>query len=144
MAVEVPARAEEKPQDDRPHLEAVKEPVKPAAPVENPKAKLRALPRVPLEGIVEIVSHGKARIIDISIGGILIESKDAIPIGTNLKFSIESKSLGKTVEMTGVIVRHADVAANKSKLGIEFTRVNPAYKRFLQDYVKSILSQSQD
>ncbi|MGE4232981.1 MAG: PilZ domain-containing protein [Bacteriovoracia bacterium] len=100
--------------------------------------KIRYFPRVPFEAKVDIVGIGEYRAVNISEGGIFLESKKGLEVGTEVKFKISSAIFEKTLEMTGVVIR-SNEPTEKDGFAIEFTRVNPAHRRLFQEYVKENL-----
>jgi hypothetical protein len=53
----------------------------------------------------------------------------------DVRFIVESTALPKALEMTGIVIRKGVSEDGQAGFAIEFTRVNPAYKRLLQAYV---------
>ncbi len=103
----------------------------------KPYVTIRRAERVEIDGTLDIVGHGTFSILNMSAIGVLLSSKKSVPPGTNIKFKFECKEIKKSpLDMTGVVVRDG-VAQGKEEIAIEFTRVNPAHKRALQDYVES-------
>lgn len=97
--------------------------------------KVRRNCRVPISASITIVGRGTYKLGNISEGGAFVMAADGLSVGTDLKFKIESKSFQKPLEMTGVVIRQ-NVHGETAGFAIEFTRVNPAYKRLLHEYVK--------
>ncbi len=99
--------------------------------------KVRGFERVFISGKLHIETHGTFDIINLSEGGVFLKTTSTIPpLGEELKFEIESQSLGKKLtSMTGVIIRQG-IALDNTGFAIEFTRLNPAYKRILRDYIQ--------
>jgi hypothetical protein len=97
--------------------------------------KTRYAIRVPIEGKIDIQGHGSFHVTNISEGGLFIRSKDPIPVGTDIKFKLHCPDLGKTMDMTGVVIRQGIVVEGHVGFAISFTRLNPAHKRLIDDYV---------
>lgn len=115
----------------------------PAAAAANalaPKSKFRVQPRVSFGGKLHVDKFGIFGVKDISVGGLLFDAKEPIPVGTPLRFGLESQDLEKRIDMTGVVVRLIEGKDGMTGIGVEFTRINPAHKRILQEYVNSKLS----
>jgi GYF domain 2/PilZ domain len=100
------------------------------------EAKIRRHERVELKGKI-IVGTEKYTIHDISESGILVQLGDNLKVGFDIKFKVESDAFAKVLEMTGVVIRGD--GAPKNTTAIEFTRVNPAHRRMIQDYVRQKL-----
>lgn len=107
----------------------------------NPKAKFRRNARVHIDAKVSVEGHGTYEALDISGGGILLQGPSGIHISTDVKIRIEAKAFGKPLEMTGVVVREEDCGGH-IEFAVEFTRVNPAHKRTIQDYVTQSLPEA--
>lgn len=114
----------------------------PGSAVEKEHAKKEAFPkaqrnyRVGISATITIANRGTYKLGNISEGGVFVLASDGLAVGTDLKFTIESKSFHKPLEMTGVVIRQ-NVPGEAVGFAIEFTRVNPAYKRLLTEYVKN-------
>lgn len=96
--------------------------------------KIRRFARVPLDALMVTTDHGSFKVINVSVGGLFLQAKTPLPVGTDLKFKLDAKAFGKTLEMTAVVIRHA-VEDEQIGFAVEFTRVNPAYKRIIEEYV---------
>lgn len=94
-------------------------------------------PRVGIEAQLVSKEHGAFVVVNVSEGGVFLKADDPIPVGTDVKFSLQSNKLPKILDMTGIVIRHSNPNDVFKGFAIEFTRVNPAHKRLLQDYVKS-------
>lgn len=92
--------------------------------------------RAPLEGWVRLDNGDLHRVINISETGVLVSIPHNVPIiGKEVKFRLESPAFGKPLELTGVLVRE-DFSTQENAVGIEFTRLNPAYRRMIKEYVQ--------
>lgn len=121
--------------------EATKKKTKSVAPepaaAPAPQVKTRFL-RIPCTGKIISTEHGSFNILNVAERGLFVSSEAPPPVGTEIKFKIESKSFAKTLEMTGVVIRHANKEEDPG-FAVEFTRVNPAHKRIFEEYVRSWL-----
>lgn len=119
--------------------------LKPAAPEEKKSwVKIRRFIRVPANTERAVLGeHGAYEVLNISEGGIFLEAKAPLPIGTDVNVSLELVSLEKKFEMTGVVIRHG-VVDGIAGMAIEFTRLNPAHKRALQTYIDERHSSAQE
>lgn len=93
---------------------------------------------VRVNGLMEVQGHGKFDLIQMSENGALVQGKEAIGIGTQLKFKLICDALGSPLEMTGVVVRQPAEFGSESVV-IEFTRVNPAHQRIIAGVILSSL-----
>ena len=66
---------------------------------------IRKFVRIPIDAAVEIEGHGRYKAVDVGEGGIFVRAKEPLPIGTPVKFSIDSKAFPKKLDMTGVVIR---------------------------------------
>jgi hypothetical protein len=107
----------------------------------NQKAWIRRHTRVRLDGTVTVEDYGTFTSFDISEGGLFIVANTPIPFGTDVKLHIESAAFPKPLDMTGIVIREGISEAGETGFAIQFTRVNPAHRRVLQDYVKQKLGQ---
>jgi Tfp pilus assembly protein PilZ len=107
----------------------------------NQKAWIRRHTRVRLDGTVTVEDYGTFTSFDISEGGLFIVANTPIPFGTDVKLHIESAAFPKPLDMTGIVIREGLSEAGETGFAIQFTRVNPAHRRVLQDYVKQKLGQ---
>lgn len=99
--------------------------------------KVRRTTRIPCQGTVAIEGHDSFALINISEGGIFVKAKELLPIGADVKFSLEITSLSKKFVMTGVVIRHG-VAEGEHGFAVEFTRLNPAHKRELVEFISQL------
>jgi hypothetical protein len=75
--------------------------------------------------------------VNISENGVFIEGvQGKIEVGSDIKFKLKSKVFEKELDMTGVVVRAGATGETKG-YAIEMTRVNPAHKRMILDYIES-------
>ncbi len=114
----------------------------PPPPEEKPKPKkevrgIRRHGRARLAGTADIDGYQPYELYDIAEGGIFVIASPPIPLGTDVKFKLVSKSFTKTLNMTGIVIRFGKTEEGKEGFGIQFTRVNPAYSRIIRDYVTS-------
>lgn len=124
-------------------------PAAPAAPPPPPEAEgdtpqkawIRRHTRVRLDGTVTVEDYGTFTTFDISEGGLFIVADTPIPFGTDVKLHIQSAVFPKPLDMTGIVIREGRSDAGETGFAIQFTRVNPAHRRLLQDYVKQKLGQ---
>ncbi len=92
--------------------------------------------RVPIEGWIRFDAGDLYRVLNISESGILVSIPQNVPmIGKEVRFKLESPAFGKAMEMTGVLIRE-DFSAAENAVAIEFTRLNPAYRRLIKDFVQ--------
>lgn len=135
LAVAKPASAALPPQ--KPGALRAKMLAKKAAGVKaKPYVTIRRFERVSIDATLKANGYGVMKVMNLSEGGVLLKADKEVSVGTNLKFKMTSKQLKKSpLMMTGVIVR-SGFPKNK-ELAVEFTRVNPAHKRVLCEYVKS-------
>lgn len=111
---------------------------RPAPRAEAPlKEWIRRYGRVKLAGTALIDGFGDYEIVDISEGGVFLKAPTPIPFGTDLKFRIESERLPKALDMTGIVIREGASEDGQFGFAIQFTRVNPAHRRVIHDYVKA-------
>lgn len=101
------------------------------------KAWIRRYGRVTMEGTVTVDGQGSFAIVDISEGGVFLSAASPIPFGTDLRFRLDSPSLAKSLDMTGIVIREGNSEDGQAGFAIQFTRVNPAHRRVIHEYVKS-------
>ncbi len=127
------APAKREPKKEAPAEVPEREPALVATPA---VAKLGAhSDQVKIEAKVESKEYGSFEVQDISEGGVFVKTKKKIAIGTEFSFKLASEDLGKTLEMTGVVIRHSDEKSDQQGFALQFIRVNPAHKRAIQGYV---------
>lgn len=108
---------------------------------EEKERTIRFAPRVPLGAKILIDVYGSLQVVDISETGMLFICETPIEPGTHLEFTLESSELSKVpLRMTGVIVRNVMINDTRHS-AIEFTRVNPAYKRLLKEFISTRMMQ---
>ncbi len=111
-----------------------------AKPAPKPVAKPKPVApqvrqwRVPIDAKIRINGGKPLKVFDISEGGMLFERADGLEMGNDVKIRVESPSLAKALDLTAVIVRD-DAFEGKPALGVEFTRMNPAHRRTIAQYV---------
>ena len=109
-----------------------------AAPVEAEEEtdhSIRRSPRVIVSGTLSVAEVGTFKLVDMSETGVLIESNSSLNPGMNLVFDLTSPEISaEPLHMTGVVARNISING-RPHVGVEFTRVNPAYKRTLSDFV---------
>lgn len=78
-------------------------------------------------------SYHVDQIVNLSIGGCLLEIKDNLPVGTgcDIKILIEGALKGLRVDANGEIVRN-----DAETVGIKFTRIDPESLFHLQNIVR--------
>lgn len=92
--------------------------------------------RVPIEGWIRFDAGDLYKVLNISESGILVSIPQNVPmIGKEVRFKLESPAFGKPLDMTGVLIRE-DFSASENAVAIEFTRLNPAYRRLIKEYVQ--------
>lgn len=101
----------------------------------KPGAKLSVFPRMKLKGKINIEGTGSFKIVDLSEGGLFVAAKESIDIGTEVVFTIEADVFKELLPMTGVVIRHGD-RYDERGFAVEFMRVNPIYKRLIQNAIK--------
>lgn len=130
-AAKAPAVEEKKPAAKAPAKEAPK----PAAPPAKVWPNIRKTDRIPAQGEkVKLEEYGEYSVVNISIGGIFLKASKLLDLGTEVKFELELPGAEKVLQMTGVVIRHGQ-AENTAGFAIEFTRINPAHKRTLTEYL---------
>ena len=73
--------------------------------------------------------------VDLSESGILFACEHDIRPGTHLEFTVDSTEISKSpLKMTGVVARAVRLN-NSGHVALEFTRVNPAHKRALKEFI---------
>jgi hypothetical protein len=108
-------------------------------PISAPAVKLnvRRSERVEIRATVLIEGQKRYPVVNISETGLMLGDSGDIKSGMEIKFTLTGETLNKPMSMTGITIREG-VYEGESGTAIEFTKVNPAHKRILQDYVKSI------
>ena len=96
--------------------------------------------RVKLEGHVIFSDGSRHKILNISETGVFLRLPEDVPIlGTEVRFTLQAKALGKGLDMTGVLIRE-EMDDEGNAVANEFTKVNPVHRRILRTYVESKLS----
>jgi len=124
-------------------IEETPEPA-PPPPVVIPKLApkevgVRRRERVEIHATVMLADRVKHRVLNISETGVFIKAPRGVEVGTDVKFTLESPEFPKPLEMTGILIRE-DQEDGENAVALEFTRVNPAHRRILKEYVDSQLS----
>lgn len=83
---------------------------------------------------VEIEEHGRFSVVNMSEGGIFLESNKPPLVGTEVTLQLELPGIEKKLDLTGVVIRHG-IAEEIVGFAVEFTRLNPAHKRVLRDFI---------
>jgi len=92
--------------------------------------------RIAIEGWVRFDQGDLHRVLNISESGVLVSIPKNVPvIGKEVRFRLESPVFGKPLEMTGVLIRE-DFTGHDNSVAIEFTRLNPAYRRMIKEYIQ--------
>ncbi len=104
------------------------------------KAWIRRYGRARILATAVVDGHGNFEVVDISEGGVFIKAATPIPFGTDLRFRLESGHFSKALEMTGIVIREGTSEDGQLGFAIQYTRVNPAHRRVIHEYVKSKLS----
>lgn len=107
-----------------------------ATPKVPAKAPIRKHVRVQFEAKVTVDGYGTFKATNVSEGGVFLKAAKGIPLGTDLKFTLECSALEKPLSMTGILIREGQ-SDGESGLAIEFTKMNPAHRRLLQQIVQS-------
>ncbi len=89
--------------------------------------KRRAHPRRPLQGPVEVswetepgsTWQGLGRCVDVSAGGLRLELRDPIPVGTPITFSVLDRNMRGTA-----LVRHCNFIGLRNVIGVQFNEVS--------------------
>ncbi len=111
-------------------------------PSRSHRVEIPRMQRVTLDGIITLEDGSRHEILNLSESGIFINLPDDIPIiGTEVRFTLHAKALGKSLDMTGLLVRE-QIRDGENAVAIEFTRVNPVHRRVLKSYVESKISKS--
>jgi PilZ domain/GYF domain 2 len=102
----------------------------------TPDAKIRRHERVELRGTL-MIGKEEYEIQNISESGLLVVLGQPLKVGVDIKFKLESEAFAKALDMTGIVIRGEGAPSNTA--AIEFTRVNPAHRRMIQEYVRQKL-----
>ena len=88
---------------------------------------------MPAELILSDTSYHVNQIVNLSVGGCLLEIKDNLPVGTGceIKILIDGTPKGLRVNANGEIVRN-----DSETVGIKFTRIDPESLFHLQNIVR--------
>jgi type IV pilus assembly protein PilZ len=76
---------------------------------------------------------------NISLGGVFIQSKNPLPIGTRLKIKFALPELANPIETTGVVahVVNLDDEGDMHGMGIRFADLDPESKKLIDKLVNS-------
>jgi hypothetical protein len=99
--------------------------------------KTKRFTRVHFDGTISTRHNGTFVALNLSESGIFLESEECPPLGSNLSFTIESKFFSKPLEMTGILIRQGFTFEGQRGFAIQFTRVNPACKRIISEFISS-------
>ncbi len=107
------------------------------APEPQPKAapKIRRHVQVEYAEKIEVDGYGIYPAMNLREGGVMLKAKTPLPIGLEVKLSVPLPNLKKPLEMTGLVIRHAGDAEEQG-FAVEFTRVNPAHKKAIQQFLE--------
>lgn len=88
---------------------------------------------MPAEVTVADTSYRVQQIVNLSVGGCLLEIKDNLPVGAEctIKILIDGTVQGLRVDANGEIVRN-----DAETVGIKFTRIGPDSRFHLQNIVR--------
>lgn len=109
-----------------------------ALPKPAPKraaAKVRRHTQVEYREKIEVQGYGFFPAINLREGGLMLRAKTPLPVGLEVKLLVPLPGLEKPMEMTGLVIRHA---GDKEDFGfaVEFTRVNPAHKKVILQFLE--------
>lgn len=93
---------------------------------------LREETRVPVDLVVDMRSRGPGTLVNLSLGGLLVETESPLPLFEELSFRFELPD-GRWVEGRGRVVREAP----PDGWGIEFVALSDAHRKAIQDYLRS-------
>ena len=100
-------------------------------------------PEVPAHAAINAtakIDGGSAvKVLDISETGVVFDKSAKVEVGADVKLKIESSALGKALDLTGLVVSD-DSFEGKGAFTVEFTRMNPAHKRVISNYLASQVS----
>ena len=101
-------------------------------------SKKRKYDRIPATILAElypigsIVSQGRGCVVNLSLGGVAIETETSFAVGTELDLVINLP-----LQMTGRIVRSEKVEGNFNRYGIEFTKSNLLDRLRIRRYIRN-------
>lgn len=93
---------------------------------------LREEARVPVDLAVDMRSRGPGALVNLSLGGLLVETESPLPLLDELSFRFELPD-GTWVEGRGRVVREAP----PNGWGIEFVALSDAHRKAIHDYLRS-------
>lgn len=109
-------------------------PVRPLPPRE--KAQVRRHTQLDLRVKVSLQGIGDFKAVNIREGGVMLESRDPPPVGTEVKLSMPLPGAEEPLEMTGLVIRHTG-GRESPGFAVEFTRVNPAHLKLIRAYLEN-------
>jgi hypothetical protein len=74
------------------------------------------------------------KVYEVGETGATFERSSEVEVGADLKMKLESATLGKALDLTGVVSGETEFKG-KPALTVDFTRVNPAHRRVLAAFV---------
>jgi hypothetical protein len=115
----------------KPKLESVPAPapMPPAAPAPAPTPV-----KIVLDATIKIGNGKACKVLELTETGVVFEKSEALELGSDVKVRLESPTLGKAIEVTAVVVKD-ETFEGKAALGVEFTRMNPAHRRAIGNYL---------
>ncbi len=111
------------------------------APAPAPAAAPAPAPRAELDALVKVNGGAACKVLELSESSIVFEKVAGIEVGSDVKLKIESPSLGKPIEVTAILSRE-EAYQGKPALGADFTRMNPAHKRLIANYLSGKLEKA--
>ncbi len=106
----------------------------PVKPIAKPKVMVRVWSK-PIDAKVCVNGGKPLKVLDLTETGLIFEHTAAgAEMGADVKLRIESPSFAKAMELTAVVTRD-EAFEGKPALGVEFTRMNPAHRRTLAQYI---------
>lgn len=119
----------------KPKLEVAEPEQKPTPPQPAKPVTPSKYLRIPFDGNITS-KQGEYTILNIAERGVFVCSKAPLDAGTEIKFTLNGKAFKKPLEMTGLVVRKSR-DDEPSGFVIEFTRINPAHKRVIEEYIRA-------
>lgn len=93
---------------------------------------LREQARVPVDLVVDMHAHGPGSLVNLSVGGLLVETESRLALFAELSCRFELPDGGR-IEGGGRVVREAP----PNGWGIEFVALSDAHRKAIQDYLRS-------
>lgn len=110
----------------------------PTTPGPSPAVERRRAVRLPVEGGAEagLVSTNSVRVVDISVGGVLLASPRPAPVGTRGRFSL---TIGGQPLAAEVEIRRVVQAPDRSgfRIGAMFLAITPAQRDTIERLARS-------